>query len=67
MNPNLSFKPPLIEYEMRKYDYHVQSILEKMVQRDPKKRSKINKICGYSYFESSPYYKKLLREDKKYP
>lgn len=67
MNPNLKFNPPLIDYEKRNYSYYVQTMLEAMVQRDPKKRVNIKTICKYCYFEKSSYYQELLKEDKKYP
>lgn len=67
MNFNLIFQPPVIDYEKRHYDYRVQSILEGMVQRDPRKRHTINVICNYCWFKNSSYYKELLKEDKKFP
>ncbi|CRL07403.1 CLUMA_CG020376, isoform A [Clunio marinus] len=45
MNPNLSFRPPIIDFQRRNYSPHVQDFLVLMLQRNPQKRSNLESIC----------------------
>jgi hypothetical protein len=64
MNKQLTYKPPVIDFARRNYDKGTQTMLEMMLQRDPKMRKDLKLICKFPLV--SDIYKDLCKEEQDY-